>query len=410
MSAPLSPMRLALKDLSHDRAPLFCLAMAMAAVLAPLLILLGLKNGVIDSALERLKTDPAVLRVSLRGNYAIDAERLEQIAALPGIGFLAPAPRTIAARLELEASDGSGVVRVGLLASAPGDPFLSGHRAEGLPRDTIALSPEAAAALGIAPGVSVTALAERGDGGFLEYPLTVAEIAERLPGRQALVPVALADAVEAFRDGYALPTYGVEAGRALAGRAVSYESLRLYAADIGAVASLVGALERDGFRTVSRVEEIRWIERLDRGLGTVLGLIAAVGGAGFVVFLSMTLIAEVERKRRSLATMRLMGMGRGAVSGFLAVQGLGVALLGVSLAFLAYGLFVLIAAPPLAAVLAEGPAGQNPIAAGAVTRLTTENIALCVGVTLVVTGIGTTLGSVRAYRIQPMEALRDPGG
>lgn len=49
---------LALADLRHEWLLNLCMVLALAAVLTPLLLLLGLKNGVVETMRERLVQDP----------------------------------------------------------------------------------------------------------------------------------------------------------------------------------------------------------------------------------------------------------------------------------------------------------------------------------------------------------------
>ena len=49
---------MALRDYWHERALSLCAVLALATVLAPLLILFGVRNGVISNLQERLLQDP----------------------------------------------------------------------------------------------------------------------------------------------------------------------------------------------------------------------------------------------------------------------------------------------------------------------------------------------------------------
>lgn len=53
---------MALRDYWHERALSLCAVLALATVLAPLLILFGVRNGVISNLQERLLQDPATLK------------------------------------------------------------------------------------------------------------------------------------------------------------------------------------------------------------------------------------------------------------------------------------------------------------------------------------------------------------
>ena len=57
---------MALRDYWHERALSLCAVLALATVLAPLLILFGVRNGVISNLQERLLHDPRNLRPAPR--------------------------------------------------------------------------------------------------------------------------------------------------------------------------------------------------------------------------------------------------------------------------------------------------------------------------------------------------------
>ena len=50
---------LSLRDYLHERLLSACAVLGLAAVLAPLLILFGVKFGVVETLTERLRSDPA---------------------------------------------------------------------------------------------------------------------------------------------------------------------------------------------------------------------------------------------------------------------------------------------------------------------------------------------------------------
>src|SRR3546814_308665 len=53
-------LRLILADLWHDRVAVACPALALAAVVVPLMVLLGLRAGVSGTMIKRMERDPAM--------------------------------------------------------------------------------------------------------------------------------------------------------------------------------------------------------------------------------------------------------------------------------------------------------------------------------------------------------------
>ena len=71
--------RLALSDLRHEWAITLCQVMSVAAVLAPLLVLYGLQQGVIGTLLERMDRDPAGARQLLDKAHSAAKEAVTEL-------------------------------------------------------------------------------------------------------------------------------------------------------------------------------------------------------------------------------------------------------------------------------------------------------------------------------------------
>jgi putative ABC transport system permease protein len=63
----------------------------------------------------------------------------------------------------------------------------------------------------------------------------------------------------------------------------------------------------------TRVAEIATMQALDRNLTRVFWLIASIGSLGFLASLAANLLANVERKRRELSIVRLIGFPTGSL-------------------------------------------------------------------------------------------------
>lgn len=60
--------QLALKDLWYDRKVSLCIIAALVAVIAPLLLLFGLKQGVVSQLQHDLSQKPDLLEIKTQGN------------------------------------------------------------------------------------------------------------------------------------------------------------------------------------------------------------------------------------------------------------------------------------------------------------------------------------------------------
>jgi putative ABC transport system permease protein len=86
-----------------------------------------------------------------------------------------------------------------------------------------------------------------------------------------------------------------------------YSSFRMYASSLEQVAPLAKALEADGVFVDTRADRIAMVQRLDHYLGLLFWLIALASMAGGLACLLSNIYASIERKRRELAVLRLLG-------------------------------------------------------------------------------------------------------
>ncbi len=383
--------RLALADLRREPAFTLCSVLALAAVIAPLILLAGLRAGVIAGLKEDLAASPRAREIVNTTNRALDDAWFATLRARPDVGFLVPRTRLLAATGSLEAMARPGaVIRAEVLGTAPGDPLLAGLPAPG--PGQVVLTASAAQRLAVAPGDGLRFRVVRTVGAareVLNLDLTLAAIAPPAAGaRDALfADPALGRQVQDFTDDRA-----ADAGPRLA------EGFRLHARRLEDVPVLVEALRAQNIETASRAEDVAALLALDRNLNAAVAVIAAVGGVGFLLGLAAALWASVERKRRTLALLRLMGMRRAALVMIPVWQSLAFAVLGTAVgAAVAQGAAMLVNRLSLLGA-AEGRALARIGLAelGAATALACLAAVLAAGV-----------AARRAAGVDPAEGLRE---
>lgn len=393
-------IRLAMADLLAEKLLAACTVLALAAVLAPLLILAGLRAGVVQGLRELLLEDPRAREVATAANRSFDAALLARLAARPDVAFLAPRTRTLAASLLVERPDAPGAgTRVELIPTAPGDPLLPEGPAG---TDRVVLSASAAARLRVGAGDALIGrLARVLDGRRDSVPLalTVQAVAPPVafPRDAAFVPLALAVLVEDFQDGRTGPPDGI-AALVPADRA-EYAGFRLYARRLEDVPALDAALRAEGIEVVSRAADVSGLLRVDRNLRLLFGLVAGLGGAGFLLSLGAGLWANVERKRVPLAQLRFLGLRAGALRVFPVAQAVVMAGLGVAAALAA----ALGAAGVVNRVFAGTLALDRPLC------LITPGLAGgAAGITLAGAVLVAAAAGTRAARVEPWEGVSTP--
>lgn len=401
MSALAQLLRLVLADLRQDRVAVLCQVLALAAIAVPLMVLLGLRAGIIGTLIERMEQDPAMRLVlpEVTGANRFDADWFARWRADPRVAFLLPSTRAIAAQVDLVTPDGAEL-RLALNPTAPGDPLGAGEAVTD--PHSLALSADAAERLGLAAGDRVTLAVERVRGGRIEplaRPMTVATVLPRelAAGSSAFVTLPLLLAIQDYRDGHAVPLLGAE-GDGPAPEAAAYPLFRLYARSIRDVAGLAADLRQAGVQVATREGEILSTLRLDGNLRAVLGIIAAAAALGAAVSLLAGQLAALQRKRRDLAVLKLVGYG----PGWLAALPLGLAL--------AVGLLGALAALPLYAATSAAINAffADSLAPGeAACRLSAAGLA---GIAAAIVLLGLPAGLIaarRAIRVDPAEEIRD---
>lgn len=393
---------LSLRDLLHERTLALCSLIGLAAVLAPLIVLFGLKQGVIDGLRAELIDNPRSRMVVNAANRNFDAAFLTRLAARPDIAFVVPRIRSLntEARFENPARPGT-VLRAELLATAAGDPLLQGLPSLA-PRQIIP-SASFAARLDLQPGMQVTLRAIRGNASareVLNLPVTVTAIAPPSAfGRDGVfVDLRMLLLVDGFTDGALPPT--TSPTDIADDPARIYAGFRAHARRLEDVTRIDHDLRRDGVDVETLAEQVEGLLSLDRSLTLLFALLAGLGGVGYLVSLGVGLYANVERKQRDLSLLRLIGLSRRDMMIFPLLQALIIAAAGAALAgLLALTVAGLVNRLPLA--------GANAAGARSICVIATEHLLLALLVSLLGAALSAAFAGYRAARIEPAEGLRD---
>lgn len=323
---------LALRAVFHARVRIVVAALSLAAVLAPLLLMYGIKTGVVEGLVGRLRSDPKVLEVRLLGHAPLAEHDIEAFRALPEVGFVIGTVRSISSRMEFARADSpNNLVKSDLSPTDKSDPLTEG-RVLASP-DGVFLSEALAVALNVRVGDAVFASALRGGAEEIEFRLFVEAIlpASLLNGNKALVQSNVLTELETFLDGYAIPARGI-GGKDPHLRTAAFASLRLYARTIEDLESVDAIVRAKGFRAESNAANIRWIKNLDAAMAAVFTIISASALIGYLIGLSASLTGLFEQMRPHLSLLRLLGASRAALVIFPVMDALAIAVLGLLLA------------------------------------------------------------------------------
>ncbi len=397
-----SIIRLSFRDYSHEWRMSGCFILALASVLAPMMILFGLKFGVVTSMVDELVENPLNREIRPVGSGRYDDAWIDAYRARTDVEFVIPKTRALAATIQLKSETSPRILSTELQATDSGDPLLA--QLPRVPRrySEIILSQAAASKLKVAVGDRIDASLARQFQGKRErvhLPLQVIAVADATVTTRAVafVSLELLIASENFKDGRAVPALEWSGNTADAGERV-YPSFRLYARSIYDVEGLVDTLEREGVRAKANVAEITTVQSIDRNLTVIFWIIACVGALGFSFSLGASLWANVDRKRKELSVLRLVGFKSGRIVLFPVLQSCYTALLGWLLAVLVYLAFEHL----INVVLAPSLNLERELC-----YLLTEHFLWALGLTVTVAIYAAILGGLRAARIQPSDGLRE---
>ena len=139
--------------------------------------------------------------------------------------------------------------------------------------------------------------------GSLSFPAEVVGITAA--GSSAIVPVGLAGILRLSKLRGVRFDSGL--GKFLLERR-AYSGFRMYADSIEAVEPLRVALLEEGINTHTEAQRIAEVKQLDQQLTRIFWLIAVVGLTGALAALVASLYASVQRKKRELGILRLIGL------------------------------------------------------------------------------------------------------
>lgn len=430
----------AMRDYRREALLSACSALSLAAVLAPLLTLLGVHHGLIFAMTERLLNDPRTLEVTPVGSGKYGPEWFNELKSLPSVAFAVPQTRSIAATAYLANPTQPGLSRFvcPIMPTAAGDPLLQRWNlpeagwecaaANGLPGEKKLVaqahfSESIARKLKVSAGAAVRFTVERVRDGRPESDSLSIRVLSVLPPEAAptdmlFAPLALLAAAEDYRDGREVPFLGwpEERGKAKDHEAQSgcreealalaqkdfekreYASFRLYAASLDDVVPLSRWFQDRNIEVHVRSAEIENVRSLDRAFTLVFGLIAGAAVFGFTAGTASSVLAGVRRKSRSLGLMRLMGFSRWGILFFPIAQSLATGLAGGALACCLY----LVVAFSIDSLFASSlPGGE------AICSLPPLYMLAALGAALLLCALASLSAAWQATKIEPSEVIRD---
>ena len=392
---------LAFKDLWHDRKITFCLIVSLFSVIAPLLLLFGLKSGIIEAMEEEFLQDPLKREIRILGHQVHDLAWFEQLNKHDESAFIMPKTRILNAQVDLLKDSKHFLRRVEILPTKVGDPVLSGYSEFPVAMDQIVISHTVGQALNVQQGDQLTLGITRQFQGMQQLGRYRVKVVGVLPESAFLRNAIFVDfklllAVDDFKDEHAVAAFGIIEGKPREVR-VSFASARVFAKSLQGVAVLADFIRQTGVEVKTHAKDIEMIQQTEEVLSFIIKVIASVAVLGGTVSLAGFLIANLDRKRQHVATLKLLGFTATSVVSYPIIQSLVIASLGFLLASVGYYL----GAVELDRVLGHSMQEQNFIC-----QLSEQQMLGAYLLTVLVAFIAAIIGGFRAIKVEPAEIFR----
>jgi len=177
-----------------------------------------------------------------------------------------------------------------------------------------------------------------------------------------------------------------------------YASFRVYANSLQDVEPLKRFFEESGIAVSTQAERIHEVQELDKYLTLIFWLISTVGVVGGAATLSASLYSSVERKRKELSILRLLGLSGSMIFRFPIYQGMLISTTGVAIALLFFGIMATVINRLFQTHLQSGES---------FCTLNPTHIMIVFGSAVLLAIIASMIAAYQATKMDPAEAMRD---
>jgi len=394
----------ALKDYIHDRRYGLVSALILTSVLAPILVLFGIKNGIVEEMFARLRSDPTAVEIRPLGQGQYDDVFFANLQKKDEVSYLIAATRFLSSTVELKNQKNLRVPPLSgeLVPTSAGDPLWGKEPKWDDEGVEVALSTTLSEKLKLKVGDNLRGRVGR----FVDGKRQVADIKFIVSGiiplslnakDIVLVPLSFLVATEDYREGGKSDLSGFSGEKEIR-KGRTFASFRLYAQKLEDVAALRTFLVEQNVETKTALARINLIQTLDQVLSSIFWIITGLATFGYLLAASVQSSLVVIRKAPDLAVLKLLGFSSQQVSLFPVFQSLLTGLIGSTGAVLTYY---------VAQVFINELVSRLEMIEGVVASLPLGSALSAIGLTICICLVTSFFGGRRTSKIYPSEGLRN---
>ena len=202
--------RMAIADFLDDGFQSFYVTVAIAGVIAPILVLFGLREGVVQSLRSTMVEDPVFREVIPAKTMQYEDEFFDALKQREDVAFVLPSILAGASIITIQNAESGEAARPNLIPTAPDDPLLITHGVEAYDEAGVVLSAPLARKLDVEVDAPIEVIARRSVSGKSESVSETFTVIGILPvqaeGRDVVfAPSGYVQDVEIFREGLKVP-------------------------------------------------------------------------------------------------------------------------------------------------------------------------------------------------------------
>lgn len=397
--------QLALKDLWHDRLVSICIVAAMVAVIAPLLLLFGLKQGVVSQLQYDLAQKPDLLEVKTQGNtHRLSQDWIHTVQQRDDVSFAIGLTRSLNTEAQVFKTEKAAMnnftdhLYSEIIPTQAGDPLLKNNLAS-IDAQHIAMSYGLSKKLNVKLGDTLFfRLARISDGQkkFVHFSATINYVLEPKDySRLAVfVPTSFLLGIEYFIDGVKDDFNVVEPIPSTH----QFANVRIYAKSIQDVLSLSHWLEEQNIKTHSQQSAIQSTLTINAVLSLIFSVIALTALIGGSISLIGSFLANIDRKRKLISTLRLLGFNKINIMQYITIEVFIITIISFifSIAFYFVGSSIF-----------NNALGTNSQLSVFSTYLNNKQLFVAFIIISILSLLVAVIGAIQSMSIEPAESLRE---